>query len=438
MRRQNDRILKEELPRSVGAQYAAGDQWRNNSRKNEGIEPKQKQYPVVDGTGDRSKVQCWKEQYCIGSWNVRSMNQGKLEMVKQEMARVNVDILRISKLKWTGMGEFNSDDRYIYYCGQESFRRNWVAIIVNKRVRNAVLGCNLKNNRMISVCFQGKPFNVTVIQAYAPTSNAEEAEIEQFCEDLQDLELTPKKDVLFIIGDWNAKVGSQETPGVTGKFVLGVRNEAGQRLIEFCQENKLVIANTLFQQHKRRLRMDIIRWSTPKSDWLYYHLKPIKKQRHYITNKGPYSQNYGFSSSHVWMWELDHKEGWAPKNWCFQTVVLEKTLESSLDWKKIKAVNHKGNQSWIYIERADVEAEAPILWPPDAKSWLIGKDPDSGRLKAGGEGDNRGQDGWMASPTQWTWVWASSGRWLGQVSLACCSPWGCKELDMTEQLNKNT
>ena len=124
------------------------------------------------------------------------------------------------------MGEFNSDNHYIYYCGQECLRRNGVAIIVNKRVQNAVLGYNLKNDRMISVRFQGKPFNITVIQAYAPTSNAEEAE--QFYKDLQDLlELTPKKDVLFIIGDWNAKVGSQETPGVTGKFGLGVRNEAG-------------------------------------------------------------------------------------------------------------------------------------------------------------------------------------------------------------------
>ena len=132
--------------------------------------------------------------------------------------------------------------------------------MVNKRVRNAVLGCNLKNNRMISVCFQGKPFNITVIQAYAPTSNSEEAEVERFYEDLQDLlELTPKKDVLFIIVDWNAKVGSQETPGVTGKFGHGVRNEAGQRLIEFCQKDALVIANTLFQQHRRGLYT----WTSP-------------------------------------------------------------------------------------------------------------------------------------------------------------------------------
>ena len=141
-----------------------------------------------------SEVQCCKEQYCIGTWNVRSMNQGKLEVVKQGMARVNVDILGISKLKWTGMGEFNSDDHYIYYCRQESLRRNGIAITVNKRVRNAVLGCNLRNDRMMSVRIQGKPFNITVIQVYAPTSNAEETEVERFYEDLQDLlKLTPKK-----------------------------------------------------------------------------------------------------------------------------------------------------------------------------------------------------------------------------------------------------
>ena len=132
MKRQKDRTLKEQLPRSIGAQYATGNQWRNNSRKNGETEPQQKQHPVVDVTGDRSKVQCYKEQYCIGTWNVRSMNQGKLEVIKQEMARVNIDILGISELKWTGMGEFNSDDHYIYYCGQEYLRRNGVAIMVNK------------------------------------------------------------------------------------------------------------------------------------------------------------------------------------------------------------------------------------------------------------------------------------------------------------------
>ena len=134
MKRQIDKARKDKFPRSVGVQFATRDQWRSNFRKNEGMEPKQKQHPVVDMTDDRSKVQCSKEQYCIGTWNVRSMNQGKLEVVKQEMARMNMNILGISELKWTGMGEFNSDDHYIYYCGQETLRRNGVAIMVNKGV----------------------------------------------------------------------------------------------------------------------------------------------------------------------------------------------------------------------------------------------------------------------------------------------------------------
>ena len=224
------------------------------------------------------------------------MDQGKLEMVKQEMVRVNVNILEISKLKWTGMGEFNSDDHYIYYCGQESLRRNGVAIIINKRVQNAVLGCNLKNNRMISVCFQGKPFRITVIQVYAPTNNAKEAEVKWFYEDLQDLpELTPPKDILFIIGDWNPKVGSQEIPGVTVKFGLGVQNKAGQSLTEFWQENTLVTANTLFQQHKRRLYI----WTSPdgqyqKSDWLY-SLQPKMEKLYRI------SKNKTKTGSWLWL-----------------------------------------------------------------------------------------------------------------------------------------
>ena len=127
--------MKDELPRLVGAHYATGDQWRNNSRKNEEMEQKQKQHPVVDVTGDESKIRCCKDEYCIGTWNVKSMNQGKLEVFKQEMARVNIDILEISELKWTGMGEFNSDDHYIYYCGQEYLRRNGVAITVNKSLK---------------------------------------------------------------------------------------------------------------------------------------------------------------------------------------------------------------------------------------------------------------------------------------------------------------
>ena len=185
--------LKDELPRSIDAQYAAREEQRDSSRRNEEAEPKQKQCPTVDMHGGESKVQCCEEQYCIGSWNVRSMHQGKLEVVKQEMARENIDILGISELKWTRTGKFNSNDHYIHYCGQESLRKNRVALIVNKRARTTILGCNLKNDRMISICFQGKPFNITVIQVYAPTTNAKEAEVEQFCEDLQDfLELTPK------------------------------------------------------------------------------------------------------------------------------------------------------------------------------------------------------------------------------------------------------
>ena len=188
------------------------------------------------------------------------MNQGKFEVVKQEMARVNIDILGMSELRCTGRGKCNSDDHYIYYCGQESLRRNGVAIMVNKKVQNTVLGCNLKNDRMISVRFQGKPFNITVIQAYALASNAEAAEVERFYEDIQDLlELILKKDVLFIIGDWNAKVGSQVTPGVTGKFDLGIRNETGQRLIRVLPRERTGHSKHPLSTNKRRLYT----WTSP-------------------------------------------------------------------------------------------------------------------------------------------------------------------------------
>ena len=156
----------------------------------------------------------------------------------------------------------------------------------------------------------------------------------------------------------------------------------------------------------------------------------IKIQRTYFANKGLSSQSY-FSSSHVWIWELDHKGSWAPKNWCFWTVVLEKTPESPLDCKEIQPVHPKGDQSWVFIGRTDAEAETPILRPPDAKSWPWCWE----RLKAGREGDDRGWDAWMASLTQWTWVWVSSGSWCGQGSLVCCTPWGHKESDTIERLN---
>ena len=191
-------------------------------------------------SGGESKIWCCKEQQCIGTQNVRSMNQGKLDMVKQEMARVNTDILGISELKWTGMGEFYSDDHYIYYCGQESFKRNGVALIVNKRVQNAVLGCNLKSDKMISVSFQGKPFNMTKTQVYALTEECWRSSTLLWRPTRHSTTNTKKKkkkkkNVLLMIGDWTAKVGSQKIPGTTGKFGLGVQNEARQRLREFCK-----------------------------------------------------------------------------------------------------------------------------------------------------------------------------------------------------------
>ena len=188
------------------------------------------------------------------------MNQGKSDVVKKKMARVNIDILEISELKWTGMGEFNSDDHYIYSCGQESLRRNGAGLAVNKRVQNAALGCSLINGRMFSVHFQGKPFNITVILVYGPNTTAKDAEVDRFFEDLKAvLELTLKKkkrkgkDVLFIIKNWHAKGGSQEISRIICKFGLVVQNEAAPRLTEFCQENMLVIENTHLQQHKTRL-----------------------------------------------------------------------------------------------------------------------------------------------------------------------------------------
>ena len=158
----------------------------------------------------------------------------------------------------------------------------------------------------------------------------------------------------------------------------------------------------------------------------------IEKQRHYFANKGPSSQGYGFSSGHVWMWELDHKESWMPKNRCFWTVVL-KTLESSLDCKEIQPVHPRGNQSWIFIGRTDVEAEIPILWPPDAKSWLIWKDPDAGK-DWGQEEKGTTEDemvGWHHRLNAHGFGW-TPGVGDGQGGLACCSPWGCKESDMTD------
>ena len=184
-------------------------------------------------------------------------------MVKQQMARVSINILGISEQTWTGMGDFNSDDHYIYYCGQESLRRNDVAIIVNKRVQNAVLGCNLKNNRMISVRFQEKPFHITVIQVYVLTSNAEKTDIEQFYEDLQDLlELAPPKYVFFIMGDWNAKIGSRGVPGVTGILPLEYTTKQVKGLQNFPRE-RTAHSKYAFPTTQRRLYT----WTSPDGQY---------------------------------------------------------------------------------------------------------------------------------------------------------------------------
>ena len=308
--RQKDRTLKEELPRSVGARYATGDHWKNNSRKKEGMEPKQQQHPLVDLTGDRSKVRCCKEQYCIGTWNVRSMNQGKLKVVKRDGKSQRWHSRnQQTKMDWNGWILTQM------IVGKNPLEEMGVAIIVSKRVWNAVLGCNLKNDRLISVHFQSKPFNITVIQVCTPTSNAEEAEVKRFFEDLQDvLELTPQKDVLFIIGDWNAKVRSQETPG---RFGLGVQNEAEQRLIrvlprECTGHSKHPLPTT----QEKTLHMDITRWSTPKSD---YSLQP-KMEKLYTVSK---------NMTGSWLW----LRSWTP--YCQIQTVIEGSRE-----------NHRTIQVW--------------------------------------------------------------------------------------------
>ena len=184
-----------------------------------------------------------------------------------------------------------------------------------------------------------------------------------------------------------------------------------------------------------------MKWKNAWASWKKSYAKPrqqIKKQRHYFANKGLFTQSYDFSSSHVWMWELDHKEGWVPKNWCFWTVVLEKTLESPLDSKGIKSISPKGNQPWIFIGRSDAKATAPILWPADVKKWLIRKDPDAGK---DWRQDEKGMTedeivGWH----HWLYIHEfeqALGDFEGQGSLACFSPWGQKEWDTTEQLNNN-
>ena len=269
---------------STGIGISSGLMWRNKSTKSEEMEPKQKQHPVVDVTGDGSKVWCCKEQYCIGTWNIRSMNQGKLEVIKEEMARVNNDILGISELKWTGMGEFNSDNHYIYYCGKESLRRNGVDIIVNKRNQNAVLGCNLKNDRMISVHLQGKPFNIAVIQVYASTTNAKETEVEWFYEDLQDpLELTQKRCPFHhrVLEYKSRKSRDTWSNRQVWPWSTKWSRAKGNRVLpRECTGHS---TDPLPTTQEMTLHMDITRESIPKSDW-FYSLQ-LKMEKLYKVNK---------------------------------------------------------------------------------------------------------------------------------------------------------
>ena len=266
---------------------------RNNSRKNEGMEPKQNQHPVVGVTGDESKVQWCKEHYCMGTWDIRSMYQGKLEVVRQKMARVNIDILGISELKWTGMGEFNSDDHYIYYCEQESLRRNGVAIIGNKRVWNAVFGYNLKNNRMISVHFQDTPFNIKVIQVYVLSSNAEEAEVEWFYEDLQDLlELTPQKRCPFLYKGLECKSRkSRNTWSNRQIWPWSIEWSRANANRVLPRERTGHSKHSLPTTQEGTLHMDISRLSILKSDWLY-SLQP-KMEKLYTVRK---------NKNRSWLW----------------------------------------------------------------------------------------------------------------------------------------
>ena len=214
------------------------------------------------------------------------MNQDQLNLVKGEVSRLNIDILGISALKWTRMGHFISDDHHIFYSGQENHKRNDVTIIINKTLSNSVLGDNPQNDRMISIRLQGNPINVTVIQAYAPTINADETEIKDFYANLQQFtDAAPKKDAVFIMSDWNAKVGSKSLTGITGNFGLGVRNEAGDKLVEFSQNNSLFIANTFFQQPKRRLHMHIARRAIQKSNKLHTLQSKMEKLHSASKNK---------------------------------------------------------------------------------------------------------------------------------------------------------
>ncbi|CAF3391752.1 unnamed protein product [Rotaria socialis] len=256
-------VLEDETPRSEGTEKMTGEESRPSTIStvnNDAIESKPKGSSIAEHYRYKRKDQSFLKTHKIGTWNVRSMNQGKLEIVKSEMDRIKIDILGISELKWTGTGHFTSGNYEVYYSGNQNTRKNGVAMVLNKKLVSSVIGYYPKNDRMITIRLHGKPTNLTIIQIYAPTTEAEESTIEDFYMELQQtLDDVPKKDAILIIGDWNAKVGETAVPGIAGKFGLGKRNEAGEKLIDFCQENHMIITNTCFQQPKRRLYT----WTTP-------------------------------------------------------------------------------------------------------------------------------------------------------------------------------
>ena len=352
------------------------------------MEPKQKQHPVVDVTGDGSQVQFCREQYCIGTWNVRSMNQGKLKVVKQEMARVNINILGTSELKWTGMGEFNSDDHYIYYCGQESLRRNGVAIIFHKSPKCSIW-CNLKKmtewSLFVSKANDSISQNKTKHQVYAPNSHAEEAEVEWL---YGGLKLNIQKTKIMASGPITSWQIDGET--VDDFIFLGSKiTEDGDYSYE--------IKRCLFPGRKAMTNLDSIFKS--RDITLSTKVRLVKAMVFPVVM-------YGCESWTVK--KAEHQRIDAFELWCLRRLL------SPLDWREIQQVHPKGDQSWVFIGRIDAETETPnasAIWceelPHLKRPWCWE------RLGAGGEHDDRGWDGWMVSPTQWTWVWMDSG--------SCCS-----------------
>jgi exonuclease III len=248
--------LEDETPGSESSQLATGEEQRqrlNQTRTNEVPRPKPTGSLDTDVTGNEKRSTSFVEKQKIGTWNVRSMYEGKLEVVTREMRRKGTQLLGISEMRWAGKGHFQFEDHKVFYSGHERSKANGVAFICNKNVAAAVLGYNPISDRVITIRISGKPVNITFIQAYAPTAAAEEDERESFYSTLQQaIEDTPKGDILIIMGDMNAKVGECEASVSTGNFGLGIRNEAGERLIEFCEVNNMKIMNTVFKQHRRR------------------------------------------------------------------------------------------------------------------------------------------------------------------------------------------